>query len=302
MAQHSLPPAEKWTDRTDQCHIGTILPRIYQLSTRGLVWLPSTCRIWIQQRKSGNHQDHTILCKLRHQSRIQDDPSSEPRKTGKTRRNDSITWVIKERDGGRGITTKIIVGYKKKILSERTIWRYGVALGMEYHNHKTIEETRLQNNRPFKIMADIGTSAYNLALPPSMNIHNTFHMSLLEPYKHNGFPAWIKKLHQENVKTSPGPPRGVVVPLDLLVHTDPPWSTLSVKFQKVWITRDRSGPGGPRRPQLPLVDQERSGPPWTMPRHFADAPTSCSDRRRRRIRPWGNDRHSIPLPQAPISS
>ena len=34
---------------------------------------------------------------------------------------------------------------------------------------------------------------------------------------------------------------------------------------------DRSGPGGPRGPQPPLVDQERSGPPWTTLRHFPDA-------------------------------
>jgi len=65
-----------------------------------------------------------------------------------------------------------------------------------------------------------------------------------------------------------------MVPLVLLVHPDPPWSTFSVKFQKVWIRMDRSGPGGLWRPQPPLVDQERSGPPWTMLRHFPDAPPS----------------------------
>jgi len=74
--------------------------------------------------------------------------------------------------------------------------------------------------------------------------------------------------HQQNVKTTPGPPRGVMVPLVLLVHPDPPWSTFSVNFQKVWIRADRCGPGGPRGPQPPLVDQERSGPPWTTLRHF----------------------------------
>jgi len=38
------------------------------------------------------------------------------------------------------------------------------------------------------------------------------------------------ELHQQNVKTSPGPPRGVMVPLVLLVHPDPPLSRFSVKF------------------------------------------------------------------------
>jgi hypothetical protein len=46
---------------------------------------------------------------------------------------------------------------------------------------------------PFKILAKIGTSAYKLALPPSMAIHNTFHISLLEPYQDNRFPSQIKE-------------------------------------------------------------------------------------------------------------
>jgi len=74
--------------------------------------------------------------------------------------------------------------------------------------------------------------------------------------------------HKQNLKTSSGPPRGVIVPLVLVVHHDPPWSTSSVKFQKVWIRMDQSGPGGPRGPHPLLVDQQRSGPPWTTLRHF----------------------------------
>jgi len=46
---------------------------------------------------------------------------------------------------------------------------------------------------PFKILAKIGTSAYKLALPPSRAIHNTFHISLLEPYQDNGFPSQMKE-------------------------------------------------------------------------------------------------------------
>jgi len=46
---------------------------------------------------------------------------------------------------------------------------------------------------PFNILAKIGTSAYKLALPPSMAIHNTFHISLLEPYQDNPFPSQIKE-------------------------------------------------------------------------------------------------------------
>jgi len=46
---------------------------------------------------------------------------------------------------------------------------------------------------PFNILAKIRTSAYKLALQPSMAIDNTFHISLLEPYQGNGFPSHIKE-------------------------------------------------------------------------------------------------------------
>jgi len=39
--------------------------------------------------------------------------------------------------------------------------------------------------RPFKNLAKIEGSAYKLDLPPSMRIHNTFHISLLELYNDN---------------------------------------------------------------------------------------------------------------------
>ena len=42
-------------------------------------------------------------------------------------------------------------------------------------------------------MAKIGTSAYTLTLPPSLAIHNTFHISLLEPYQDNQFPSHDKE-------------------------------------------------------------------------------------------------------------
>ena len=77
--------------------------------------------------------------------------------------------------------------------------------------------------------------------------------------------------HQQNVKTTHGPPRGVMVPLVLLIHPDPPWSTFLVKFEKVWIRMDQSRSGGPRGPQPRLVDQEPSGPPWTTVRYFPNA-------------------------------
>jgi len=42
---------------------------------------------------------------------------------------------------------------------------------------------------PFKILARIGSNAYKLDLPDTMKIHNTIHISLLEPYEDKKFPS-----------------------------------------------------------------------------------------------------------------
>jgi len=89
--QHGFPSTNRRTDRTDRCHIGTIPTSIPQLSTGRLVRVPTTRRIRVQQRISGHHQDHPFLCKLRNQTRIRDDRSSDPRKAIETRRNESFT-------------------------------------------------------------------------------------------------------------------------------------------------------------------------------------------------------------------
>jgi hypothetical protein len=38
---------------------------------------------------------------------------------------------------------------------------------------------------PFKILDKIGSVAYMLALPTSMNVHNVFHVYLLKKYVHD---------------------------------------------------------------------------------------------------------------------
>ena len=45
---------------------------------------------------------------------------------------------------------------------------------------------------PFKIMKKVETSSNKLDLRASMRIHNTFHISLLEPYEDNKFPSQIQ--------------------------------------------------------------------------------------------------------------
>ena len=63
---------------------------------------------------------------------------------------------------------------------------------------RNIKTTRLSKKLdykkigPFEILAKIGTRAYKLALPPSMAIHNTFHISFLKPCQDNRFPSQIK--------------------------------------------------------------------------------------------------------------
>ena len=44
---------------------------------------------------------------------------------------------------------------------------------------------------PFAIIGPVGSSAYRLALPPSMQIHPVFHVSLLEPHVPNTFPSRV---------------------------------------------------------------------------------------------------------------
>ena len=40
----------------------------------------------------------------------------------------------------------------------------------------------------YAVIGQVGTSAYRLALPASMQIHPVFHVSLLEPHVANTFP------------------------------------------------------------------------------------------------------------------
>jgi len=68
-----------------------------------------------------------------------------------------------------------------------------VAVATQHQDHKSIEKVGLQENRTIHNLAKIGTSSYKLALPMSMAIHNTFHISLLEPYQDNQFPSQIKE-------------------------------------------------------------------------------------------------------------
>jgi len=89
--QHGFPSTNRRTNQTDECHIGRVSTSRHQLSTGRLRWLPTTCGICVQQRISGNHQEHQLLCKLWNQPRIRDDRSSDSRKANETGGNESFT-------------------------------------------------------------------------------------------------------------------------------------------------------------------------------------------------------------------
>ena len=44
---------------------------------------------------------------------------------------------------------------------------------------------------PFPVVGQVGTSAYRLELPSSIQIHPVFHVSLLEPHNPNTFPGRV---------------------------------------------------------------------------------------------------------------
>ena len=44
---------------------------------------------------------------------------------------------------------------------------------------------------PYEILESVGKFAYRLQLPPSMQVHPVFHVSLLEPYVANTFPGRV---------------------------------------------------------------------------------------------------------------
>ena len=87
----------------------------------------------------------------------------------------------------------------------------------------------------------------------------------------------ISKMQKQD-HSAPGPTPSSMVPVVPLVHLDPPWSAIS----GVWLHEvdqagsrwTRSGPGAPAGPWCRVVDQRRSGPPWSTKKHFPDAGVS----------------------------
>ena len=73
---------------------------------------------------------------------------------------------------------------------------------------------------PFNIIGPVGTSAFRLDLPPSMQVHDVFHVSLLEPHVPNTFPG-----------------RVVAPPLAIHVDSIPEFEVQSVLDSKFWYRK-----------------------------------------------------------------
>ena len=121
---------------------------------------------------------------------------------------------------------------------------------------------------PFKILAKIGGSAYKLDLPPSMRIHNTFHIFILELYHANKF---------SSQQAQPLPP--IIIEgepeyeleqiIDSRLHSGKlqypaKWTGYSPKHDKVWYPYENFENAGiatqqfhQKYPTKPSQDQDR---------------------------------------------
>jgi len=126
---------------------------------------------------------------------------------------------------------------------------------------------------PFKILARIGESAYKLDLPPSMRIHNTFHISVLELYHDDKF---------SSQQAQPPPPIGIEGEpeyeleqiIDSRLHYGKlqyraKWTGYPPEHDKVWYPYEDFENAGiakqhfhQKYPRKPSLDQDRGTRKW----------------------------------------
>ena len=90
----------------------------------------------------------------------------------------------------------------------------------------------------FKIIEKVGTNSYKLDLPASMTIHNTFHISLLEPYEDNKFPSQIQT-PPSPIEIGGEPEYELEEIIDSRLHRDKlpcraKWTGYSAENEKTW--------------------------------------------------------------------
>jgi hypothetical protein len=92
--------------------------------------------------------------------------------------------------------------YDRKVM-EPPKFKKGDLVMIDSRNMKTKRPAKKLDHKkigPVKIVKNIGTHAFRVELPPTMQIHDVFHVSLLEPYKKSKLPG----RHQ-----SPPPPEEI---------------------------------------------------------------------------------------------
>ena len=158
---------------------------------------------------------------------------------------------------------------------------------------------------PFKIIKKVGTSSYKLDLPTSMRMHNTFHISLLEPYENNKFPSQIQ---------TPPPPieidREPEYELEEIIDSRlyrnklqyrAKWTGYSLEHDKTWYPAENFNNASlateqfharyPRKPRLGTRDHQQVSQ-RTSPRQRRENPNTAASHSPRRM-----ERHQVPSAQ-----
>jgi hypothetical protein len=74
---------------------------------------------------------------------------------------------------------------------EPPAFKIGDLVMIDARNLKTQRPSKKLDHKkigPVKILKKIGTRAYRVELPPTIKVHNVFHVSLMEPYRTSKFP------------------------------------------------------------------------------------------------------------------
>ena len=158
---------------------------------------------------------------------------------------------------------------------------------------------------PFKIIKKVGTSSYKLGLPASMRIHNTFHISLLEPYKDHKFPSQIQN-HPPPIEIEGEPEYVLEEIIDSRLYRNKlqyraKWTGYSPEHDKTWypaenfhntsLATEQFHSRYPRKPRLGTCDHQQVSV-RTSPRQGRENPNPPTSHRPRRM-----ERQQVPSAQ-----
>ena len=158
---------------------------------------------------------------------------------------------------------------------------------------------------PFKIIKKVGTSSYKLDLPTSMRIHNTFHISLLEPYEDNKFPSQIQT-PPPPIEIDGEPEYELEEIIDSRLYRNKlqyraKWTGYSPEHDKTWYPAENFNNASlateqfhsryPRKPRLGTRDHQQVSL-RTSPRQRRENPYTAASHRPRRM-----ERRQVPSAQ-----